>query len=199
MGIRNTSLRWGAVSQLLHWLVVALVITQFVLGPLADSLPLGMRKLAVLARHKSIGITILMLALLRLLWRWMNPTPELPPSLRPSERALARLTHVALYALIIVMPLSGWIMSSARNFAVSWFGIFQLPDLVRPDQRLYQFMLQSHLALAWTLAIVAALHALAALRHHFVLKDEVLRRMLPTPIAKQSPISSQSPASREPP
>jgi len=177
----NTSSRWGPVSQLLHWVVVALVITQLILGPLAAALPLGMHKLAMLARHKSIGITILMLAVLRLLWRALSPTPQLPATLAPHERRLARCTHAALYALLFILPLSGWIMSSARNFAVSWFGLFQLPDLVSPDRYLYEFMVRAHLILAWVLGIVAALHALAALRHHFILKDDVLRRMLPAP------------------
>ena len=163
----------------MHWAIVALVITQFILGTLAGELPLGIRKLAMLARHKSVGITILMLVLLRLLWRTLNPTPLLPPTLKPYERALARFTHVALYALLIVMPLSGWIMSSARSFPVSWFSLWQLPDLVRPDPALYRAMVQLHLVLAWTLGLIATLHVVAALKHHFVLKDDVLRRMLP--------------------
>jgi len=179
MQLRNTTARWGIISQSLHWLVVALVITQFVLGTVAAGLPLGMHKLAMLARHKSIGITILALVLLRLAWRWANSTPALPDDLRPHERVLARATHGALYALLIAMPLTGWIMSSARHFAVSWFGLWQLPDLVPTDPALYRLMVQTHLALAWALGLTASLHLLAALKHHFVLKDDVLRRMLP--------------------
>ena len=179
MGLRNTKARWGALAQLLHWAIVALVITQFTLGTMADSLPLGMHKLAVLARHKSVGITIFMLAVVRLLWRWSNPTPVLPPTLKPYEQQLARFTHAALYALLLLMPLTGWIMSSARSFPVSWFGLFQLPDLVAPNRTLYDAMLQTHAALAWALAAIATLHLLAALKHHFILKDDVLRRMLP--------------------
>ena len=171
--------RWGAVAQLLHWSIVILVITQFVLGRLADELPLGMHKLAILARHKSIGITIFMLAMVRLSWRFSNPAPPLPTTLKPYEQRLAHLTHGALYVLLFVMPITGWIMSSARSFPVSWFGIFQLPDLVAPSKPLYEAMLNAHTALAWILAAVASLHLLAALQHHFVLKDDVLRRMLP--------------------
>lgn len=179
MHLRNTTTHWGLPAQLLHWIIVALVITQFVLATIAGDLPLGMRKLAMLARHKSVGITILALALLRLAWRWSNPTPVLPATLRPYEVLLARFTHTALYALLIAMPLTGWIMSSARSFAVSWFGLLQLPDLVRPNRALYDAMLTTHGVLAWTLATIATLHVLAALKHHFVLKDDVLRRMLP--------------------
>jgi len=84
----------------------------------------------MLARHKSVGITILALAILRLTWRWLNPTPALPETLKPYQRVLAHSTHALMYLLLFAMPLSGWIMSSARGFPVSWFGFFQLPDLV---------------------------------------------------------------------
>ena len=179
MQLRNTSARWGAAAQFLHWLIVVLIITQVILALTASSMPLGMAKLATLARHKSVGITILMLAIVRLAWRLMNPAPDLPPTLKPCERFLAHFTHVVLYFLIFAMPLSGWIMSSARGFPVSWFNRFQLPDLVAKSRPLYEAMQETHETLAWTLAAVATLHLLAALKHHFVLKDTVLRRMLP--------------------
>jgi len=179
MAIRNTVHRWGVVAQLLHWLIVVLIITQFTLATLFDDLPPSARKLALLARHKSVGITILMLAVLRLLWRWTNPTPTLPDTLKPWERSLARLTHALLYALLFAVPLAGWMMSSARGFPVSWFGFFTLPDLVPKNKALYEVLLTTHGILAWTLGVVAIIHMLAALKHHFVLKDDVLRRMLP--------------------
>ena len=179
MSLRNTTTRWGSLAQLFHWVIVALIITQFVLATMAESLPLGLKKLIVLARHKSVGITILGLAVLRLLWRWMNPTPELPNTLKPYERLLAHISHFALYLLLFVMPLTGWAMSSARKFPVSWFNLVQLPDFVAPDRALYDTLHTTHAVLAWTLVGVAVLHAAAAFKHHFVLKDHVLRRMLP--------------------
>lgn len=179
MAIRNTRERWGSLSQLLHWLIVALIALQAALGLTGILLPLGVQKLAVLARHKSIGITILGLAVLRLLWRWLNPTPPLPANLRPHERVLAHFTHVALYVLLFAMPLTGWIMSSARGFSVSWFNRFQLPDLVPKSETLYGAMVKTHAALAITLGLIVALHIAGALKHHFVLKDDILRRMLP--------------------
>jgi len=179
MQLRNSTLRWGSIAQFLHWLIFFLVITQFILASIAADLPLGMRKLAVLARHKSVGITIFVLVVLRLAWRWSNPTPPLPSGLKPYERVLAAVTHAGLYVLLLAMPLTGWIMSSARNFPVSWFSLFQLPDLVKPNQAVYRAMVQTHLALAWTLVLTVGLHVLAALKHHFVLRDDVLRRMLP--------------------
>ena len=92
MPIRNTTARWGAVAQLLHWLIVVLIILQVTLAIIADELPLGEKKLTTFAYHKSVGLTIFALAFIRLLWRWANPTPLLPPTLKPHERALARFT-----------------------------------------------------------------------------------------------------------
>jgi cytochrome b561 len=179
MSIRNTTARWGHVSQFLHWLIVVLLIVQVTLATIADDLPLGMKKLAMLARHKSVGITILGLAVLRLLWRWMNSSPALPDTLKPYERVLANLTHAALYILLFAMPLSGWMMSSARGFPVSWFGFIQLPDFVPKNKPLYEALLETHETLAWALYTIVFLHVAAALKHHFMLKDNVLRRMLP--------------------
>ncbi len=179
MALRNTTARWGSIAQSLHWIIVALVITQFVLASIAGDLPLGLQKLAMLARHKSVGITILALVVIRVIWRWSNPTPALPDTLKPYERMLARVTHVGLYALLFAMPITGWLMSSARNFPVSWWGLVQLPDFVKPDKALYELMHDIHGLLAWILLATALLHAAAALKHHFVLKDDVLRRMLP--------------------
>src|SRR5579863_2294041 len=135
MALRNTTRRWGALSQLLHWLIVVLIIVQVTLASMADDLPAGVRKIALLARHKSVGITILMLAILRLAWRWTNPTPQLPQTLKPYEQTLARVTHAMLYVLLFAMPLSGWMMSSARGFPVSWFGFLPCPTWCRRTSR----------------------------------------------------------------
>jgi cytochrome b561 len=178
MAIRNTTRRWGWVAQFLHWLIVALIIVQVTLASLADDAP-PLKRLGLLARHKSVGITILALAVLRLAWRWINPTPELPTTLKPYERRLARFTHAMLYVLLFAMPLSGWMMSSARGFPVSWFHLFQLPDLVPKNKALYEALVTTHGTLACVLGLVVALHVAGALKHHFMLRDDVLRRMLP--------------------
>jgi cytochrome b561/polyisoprenoid-binding protein YceI len=179
MDISNNPKRWGTLTQLLHWTIVALIVTQFVLALSADDLPSGMRKLALLARHKSFGITILVLAAIRLAWRRLSPGPALPAGLKPWERVLAHVTHHGLYLLLFLTPLAGWAMSSAKNFHVSWFGWVQLPDLIGPSDAAFRFLDGTHSALAWSLGALAVLHALAALRHHFMLHDDVLRRMLP--------------------
>ena len=160
-------------------MIVALIITQFVLATIADDLPLGMQKLAMLARHKSVGITILALAILRLLWRRLSPGPALPTSLKRYERLLANVTHHGLYLLLFLTPLAGWLMSSAKHYPVSWFGVVQLPDLISPNASAYLVLHEAHELLAYAIAGLAALHAAAALKHHFILKDGVLKRMLP--------------------
>lgn len=158
---------------------MALIIVQVTLAEMADDLPNGLRKLTLLARHKSVGITILALVVLRLAWRWLNEHPPLPDTLKRYELALARFTHTALYVLLFAMPLSGWMMSSARGFPVSWFGFFQLPDLVPKNRTLYEALLMTHQTLAVVLFVVIGLHIAGALKHHFVHKDDVLKRMLP--------------------
>lgn len=180
---RNTPERYGAVSQLLHWTVVALVITQFVLGFTAAGMPISIQRLVLLARHKSFGMTILALVILRLLWRLFSPAPALPASMQPLQKTAAHLSHALLYGLLIAMPIVGWITSSASHLTVSWFGLFAFPNLVGPDPQLAKLAKATHAAMAWVLLATASLHALAALWHHFMLKDSVLLRMLPLRIA----------------
>lgn len=179
MPIRNTLECWGSVAKFFHWVIVLFIVTQFALALVAVNLPIGMEKLAVLARHKSVGITILVLATLRLLWRAANGRPVMPATMAGWEQVAARGAHALLYTLLLVVPLAGWIMSSARNFPVSWFGFFQLPDLVAPSESTFASAHQVHVVLAFTLGSVATVHLLAALKHHFIDGDDVLRRMLP--------------------
>lgn len=179
MPIRNTRERWGALAKSLHWVIAALIVVQFVLANIAEDLPLGMEKIATLARHKSVGITILGLAVLRLLWRLLDRRPIESAPANSWLLRLAQLTHGALYLLLFAVPLSGWIMSSARNFPVSWFNLWQLPDLVTANDATYRAAHEAHEALTTALGVLALIHIAAALKHHFVDRDDVLRRMLP--------------------
>ena len=183
MPLRNSIDRYGAVAQALHWLIVALVLVQVTTALLAHDMPFGPHKADMLARHKSFGMTILMLMVLRLVWRLANSVPPLPAALKSYERGLAHVSHYLLYVLLFAMPLSGWIMSVAKNYPVSWFHLFTWPNPVAPGKQLAESMEDVHLTLAWILGGIVTIHILAALRHHFVLKDNVLRRMLP---AKES-------------
>jgi cytochrome b561 len=178
MPVRNTKRSWGSVSKGLHWLIVLLIINQWWIAERAEELK-GLAKLEALGTHKSFGMTILMLAVLRLLWRLVNPTPELTSETKPWERALARISHVLLYVLIFAMPLTGWMMSSAKNYPVSWFKLFQFPDLVAPAEQTFHQMLDLHHLLFKVLVGVALLHVAGALKHHFIDRNDVLKRMLP--------------------
>jgi cytochrome b561 len=179
MTFRNTTRSWGALSKALHWLVVILIIVQWFIAGRADELPNGLEKLQALGWHKSFGMTILMLAIIRLVWRLLNPVPDLAAETKPWERRLAKVSHVLLYALIFAMPLTGWLMSSAKNYPVSWFRLFQFPDLVAPSEDLFRQMNGLHHLLFKVLAVVALLHVAGALKHHFIDKNDVLKRMLP--------------------
>jgi cytochrome b561 len=171
--------RYGAVAQTLHWIIAALIVTQFVLASMADDLPAGMQKLALLARHKSVGMTVLMLAVVRLAWRLFHKPPPLPPRMKSYEVALAKITHGLFYVLLFAIPLSGWMMSSAKGYTVSWFNLFAWPNLVPKDQAAFKLLRSVHETVATTLFFVAILHILASLKHHFWDKDDVLKRMLP--------------------
>lgn len=178
MGLRNTPERYGSVAQALHWLVVLLLIGQVAVGKIAKEMPDGFDKLVLLARHKSVGITILALAAIRLAWRLFDRPPPPPPMPR-WQRVASRATHWAFYVLLFAMPLTGWMMSSASNYPVSWFGLVQLPDFVAPDRELKHLFEEIHETLAKTLIALALLHVAAALKHHFVDRDGLLQRMLP--------------------
>jgi cytochrome b561 len=171
--------RYGAPAQIFHWVIAALIVTQFVLARTAEDLPLGVHKLALLARHKSFGMTVLMLAVLRLLWRLWHPAPPLPSGMKPWERIAAHATHVAFYVLLFAMPLTGWMMSSAKNYSVSWFGLFTWPNLIGKSEPAFDFLKSTHDLLSDVLFAIAVLHILAALKHHFWERDDVLLRMLP--------------------
>ncbi len=178
MGLRNTPGRYGSVAQALHWVVVLLLIGQVAVGKIAHEMPDGFDKLVLLARHKSVGITILGLALLRLAWRLIDRPPAPPPMPRWQFIA-SRATHWGLYALLFAMPLTGWMMSSASNYPVSWFGLLQLPDFVAPDRDLKHLMEEIHETLAKALIALALLHVGAALKHQFIDRDGLIWRMLP--------------------
>ena len=141
---QNAPTRYSAVAQGFHWLIAALIVVQFTLAWSADDLPLGARKLALLARHKSFGMTILMLAVLRLLWRLFHRPPDLPSGMTPVEKTLARATHALFYVLLFIMPLTGWMMSSAKNYSVSWFDQFTWPNLIGPNEQAFNLLRSTH-------------------------------------------------------
>jgi cytochrome b561 len=174
-----TTRRYGAIAQGLHWLVAALILGMFGLGWIMVRLPLSQQKFDLYQLHKWFGVTIFALAALRLLWRLWHPAPPLPATMPAWERAAARISHGLLYALLLVQPTVGFLQSNAANFPVVLWGVLPLPALIGPDEPLSETLLQLHHFGAFLLMLLVLVHALAALRHHFLLKDDVLRRMLP--------------------
>jgi cytochrome b561 len=178
MPLRNTAQTWGSVARALHWGMALALVAMMVLGWVAQGLPTSPTKLKLFAWHKSCGILLLGLTLLRLAWRLANPTPALPQGLPRWQRRAAAASHAVLYLLMLAMPLSGWVIHSAANFPLKVFGLFRLPHIVGPGKDLQHLGEWAHLALFWVLAGALVLHAGAALHHHLVLRDPVLRRML---------------------
>ncbi len=179
MRLRNGEGRYGALAQLFHWVTVALVIALIVIAAYMTDLPLGPEKLKVYNLHKSLGVTVLLLTGLRLVWRRISPPPPLPPGMIAWERLAAKTSHLLLYLLLFAQPIIGILHSWAANFPVVIYGWLTLPNLTGPDPGLKEFLEQTHNFLGWSLCGLFLVHAGAALRHHFQLKDDVLRRMLP--------------------
>lgn len=179
MSWKNTSSRWGGVSQAFHWLVVALILLQGVLGLLMVDMPNSPDKIRAYALHKSIGLTILALAAIRLSWRLYAGAP-LPVAGTPRwQLAAAKVSHWLLYALLFAIPLSGWLFNSAAGFPLQWFGLFNLPSIAAADPGLRETAGAAHEWLFWLLVAVALVHAAAALHHHLFVRDATLARMLP--------------------
>jgi cytochrome b561 len=162
----------------LHWITAVLIVAGFAIGLYAVDLKLSPTKLRLYSWHKWIGVTVFWLAIARLAWRWKFPAPPLPMTMPRWERLVARGTHAAIYVLLLVLPVSGWIMSSASGVPVVYFGVWQLPDLVAKDKALADVLKLVHYGLNKTLLTLVVLHVAAALKHHFVDRDSVLRRML---------------------
>src|SRR5262245_34408010 len=179
MSLRSTRTRWGRIAMGFHWIVAALIFTQFALGWIAEEYRRSPTKIDLFVWHKSIGMLVLVLALLRLAWRAFDRKPLLPEWMSPAERAAAWTSHALLYVLMLAMPLSGWVINSAANFPLKLFWLVPLPSITAPDKALQELAESVHLALFWTLAAVVSIHIAAALRHHFGKRDDILRRMLP--------------------
>lgn len=169
--------RYTGVAIALHWTIAAMILVNLALGLFHDALPDRWRVMPV---HKALGITVLILSLVRLGWRLTNPPPPLPRNMSRWERQAATLTHRAFYALLIVLPLSGWIMSSGGNppRPLDWFGLFPLPHLP-VDRATTGIGRAAHGPLGYLMTALVGLHVAGALRHHFVRHDGLLGRMLP--------------------
>jgi cytochrome b561 len=177
--------RWGGFSIGLHWLTFLLVLALAIVGLTMVELPTGILKVQVYSLHKSMGLTVLSLTALRLLWRLLERRPAALAGAPRWQNALATFTHFGLYALLLLVPFSGWWYNSASGFPLRWFGLFALPKLGQFDHAIKQQARDTHEFLFWCLAAVVAVHAAAALWHHYSLRDRTLARMLPWMERKQ--------------
>ena len=163
----------------LHWLMAVLLTVIFGVGVYMHELPLSPWKLQIYSWHKWAGVTAFVLVLARLAWRATHRPPPLPSSTPAAIRVAASAGHVLLYALMVAIPLSGWLMSSAKGFQTVWFGVLPIPDLVGKDAALGETLRAVHEYLNLTLIVVAIGHVAAALKHHFIDRDGLLFRMWP--------------------
>ena len=178
MRLRNTTDTYGTIAKFLHWAIALLVVLMLIGGVLFNYMPKGDFRSFLVQMHKSTGVTILILMVLRLLWRWINPYPTLPSAMNLPEKMSARAVHLLFYILLIAMPLTGMIMTMAAGYPVPFWGITTLHWSFIPAQKsLSHLMFNWHSYLAWTIGILIALHTIAALKHHFIDKDNVLKRM----------------------
>ena len=174
-----TTQRYTGVAIGLHWLIGLMIVTSLGVGLYMVRLSLSPDKLRLYSWHKWAGVTIFMLVLVRSLWRLTHPAPPLPDDVPVWQRKVAEATHYALYALMIVIPLTGWLMSSAKGFQTVYFGVVPIPDLLAKNEGLGETLALVHRYLNYTMIGLVIAHIAAALKHHFIDKDDILRRMLP--------------------
>lgn len=176
---RNTRKAWGSIAKSFHWLLAVLILGQFALGKIAEESRLSPFKLDAFVWHKSLGVTILLLVVLRALWRWRNPPPMAPDGTPSWETTLANAGHMVLYLLMFAVPLSGWWVSDTSRIPFKAYFVLPMPDLMEVNHSMQKIAEDVHDVLTTSLLVVVILHILAALRHHFLLHNETLRRMLP--------------------
>jgi len=175
----NQSIYYTRTAVRLHWLIALFIISTFALGLYMTGLPLSPNKLKIYAWHKWAGVTIWLLVWLRLLWRITHRPPVLPTTMPAWQHTAATLAHLLIYLLMIAVPVSGWLMSSAKGFQTVYFAIVPLPDLVGKNKALGELLATVHEVLNFTMAGLVLAHAAAALKHHIIDRDDVLVRMLP--------------------
>ena len=163
----------------LHWVIAVLIFAAFPLGLYMHGLPLSPFKLRLFNYHKWIGMAVLILVVVRVAWRIIYRPPALPANMPTWERSAASSMHLLLYALIVFAPLTGWLASSSAGFQTVLFGVMPLPDLVGKNKELGQFLFELHENWDYLLIAMVGVHLAAALKHHFLMHDEVLTQMIP--------------------
>jgi cytochrome b561 len=181
--VENTASRYGLLAIVLHWAMALIILALVAMGLYMVRLPdvgFNKEKILLIIWHKEFGVLALMLFLLRFAWRFGGILPRLVEGFPEWQQVAARFVHLCFYALMFALPMSGWLMSSAAGIPVSFFGLFYLPDLIGYDDYRFQKLITIHHWLGYALIPFIFVHAGAALGHHFVYRDETLRRMLPS-------------------
>lgn len=174
---RSSTKAWGAATRFLHWGMAVVLLVQIVLGWVAVSWRLSPTKLELFVWHKTLGIILLALVVVRLSWRLWDGRPGMDPA--PLwQRRLARGAHVFLYVLMLAIPISGWVIQSASGFPFRLFGAVELPVLVERSKSVQDLAESIHLGLFWLFAVLVLAHVGAALHHHWGRGDAALRRMM---------------------
>ena len=170
---------YGAVAKSFHWLMFVMIGGMFPLGYVMSDMAISPEKLQLYSWHKSFGMVLLMLAVLRLAWRLLRPPPPLASGTSPVKRAAAHGVHGLLYACLFALPISGWLMSSASGLPVVAFGLWQMPDPIGASEPARLLLLTIHISLGLSLLTLLATHVMATLYHHLHRRDDTLRSMLP--------------------
>ena len=173
------STQYTRTAKSLHWLMAVMFFCLLALGFYMHDLPLSPEKLQFYSWHKWAGVTVFLLVWLRLFWRVTHRPPTLPASMPKLMQLAAHAGHLALYLLMIAIPLSGCLMSSAKGFQTVWFGVLPIPDLLDKNKELGAVLAEVHETLNLIFIAVIVGHIGAALKHHFIDKDDILTRMLP--------------------
>ena len=178
--LRNTQTSYGSLSKFLHWIIALAVAFMLIIGFTMDGRAEPLKS-QMYGYHEELGLTIMGLLIFRLYWRWQNPLPELPATVAAWERTVSKLGHYLLYVLLGVMIASGWAKSTASGYTPNFYGLFELPmPFVPVDTGVKHLAKQIHVTTVWFLIGLISIHILAALNHHFIHKNDVLKRMLPT-------------------
>ena len=177
-GKQMSTVRYSTVAILLHWLIAIMVVCLFAFGLYMVDLKFSPTKLKYLSWHKWAGVTIFLLVLIRIVWRLTHKPPTHTVTMPRWQTNAAAAVHYLLYALLIAIPISGWLSSSAKGFQTVYFGVLPLPNLLDKNKELGQTLGFVHQALNYSMMAIVVLHALAALKHYFIDKDDILRRML---------------------
>jgi cytochrome b561 len=177
----NRAASYTRTAIILHWVIALSIFGLLAVGLYMEDLKASPEKIRLYLMHKSFGLTVLALVIVRIVWRLTHRPPELPPATPSWQRAAASISHFALYFLMLLMPVSGWLMNSASGFPLKWFGMVPIPALMGTDSEARELWESVHAVSAWLLMALIAVHIAAALKHHFINRDQVLRRMLSKP------------------